>query len=115
MSSVRAAIEGNGLACARVMRRDTCAGYRHRKPTTPSHLDCPGAAKTEITPWHAAGLVTTQKVGRVRTCKLSLRGLQEEAAWIERYRQLWDARFNEMDKVVAELKSKEKVDGRRKR
>ena len=47
-----------------------------------------------------AGLVTTAKVGRVRTCKLSPRRLGEEAAWIENYRQLWDARFDEMDKVV---------------
>ena len=62
-----------------------------------------------------AGLVTTEKVGRVRTCKLGLRGLQEEAAWIERHRQLWDARFDELDKVVEELKRKEKVDGRKKR
>ena len=62
-----------------------------------------------------AGLVTTEKVGRVRTCKLGLRGLQEEAAWIERYRQLWGARFDEVDKVVKELKLKEKVDGRKKR
>ncbi|MGQ0661415.1 MAG: ArsR/SmtB family transcription factor [Sphingosinicella sp.] len=58
-----------------------------------------------------AGLVTTQKVGRVRTCKLGLRGLEEEAAWIERHRQIWDARFNELDKVVEELKRKEKPDG----
>src|SRR4029077_9037478 len=36
-----------------------------------------------------AGLVTTEKVGRVRTCKLGLCRLEEEAAWIERYRQLW--------------------------
>ena len=62
-----------------------------------------------------AGLVTTEKVGRVRTCKLGLRGLQEEAAWIERYRQLWGARFEELDKVVEELKPKEKVDGRKNR
>ena len=62
-----------------------------------------------------AGLVTTEKVGRVRTCKLGLRGLQEEAAWIERHRQLWGARFEELDKVVEELKRKEKVDGRKKR
>jgi DNA-binding transcriptional ArsR family regulator len=61
-----------------------------------------------------AGLVTTQKVGRVRTCKLGLRALEEEAAWIERYRQLWDARFDALDKVVEELKRKEKVDGRNK-
>jgi DNA-binding transcriptional ArsR family regulator len=58
-----------------------------------------------------AGLVMTEKVGRVRTCKLGLRRLDEEAAWIERHRQLWDARFDELDKVVEELKRKEKVDG----
>jgi DNA-binding transcriptional ArsR family regulator len=62
-----------------------------------------------------ARLITTEKVGRVRTCKLGLRRLDEEAAWIERYRQLWDARFDELDKVVEELKRKEKVDGRKKR
>ena len=62
-----------------------------------------------------AGLITTEKVGRVRTCRLGLRRLQEEAAWIERYRQLWDARFDELDTVVEELKRKEKVDGRQKR
>jgi DNA-binding transcriptional ArsR family regulator len=62
-----------------------------------------------------AGLVTTKKVGRVRTCKLGLRRLEEEAAWIERYRQLWDVRFDELDKVVEELKQKEMVDGRKRR
>jgi DNA-binding transcriptional ArsR family regulator len=62
-----------------------------------------------------AGLVTTEKVGRVRTCRLGPRRLEEEAAWIERYRQLWDARFDELDRVVEELKLKEKIDGRNKR
>ena len=62
-----------------------------------------------------AGLLITEKVGRVRTCKLGRRRLEEEAIWIERYRQLWDARFDELDKVVEELKRQEKADGRRKR
>ena len=62
-----------------------------------------------------AGLVTTEKIGRVRTCRLGLRRLDEEAAWIERYRQLWDARFDELDKLVEELKRKEKIDARKKR
>jgi DNA-binding transcriptional ArsR family regulator len=62
-----------------------------------------------------AGLVATEKVGRVRTCKLGSRRLAEEAAWIERYQQLWTARFDELDKIVEELKRKEKADGRRKR
>src|SRR5215207_1812054 len=60
-----------------------------------------------------AGLVSTEKVGRVRTCKLGLRGLEEEAAWIERHRQLWAARFDELDSVVEELKMKEKANGRK--
>ncbi|HEV2110839.1 MAG TPA: metalloregulator ArsR/SmtB family transcription factor [Gammaproteobacteria bacterium] len=62
-----------------------------------------------------AGLVTTEKVGRVRTCRLGLRRLEDEAAWIERYRQLWEARFDELDKVIEEQKRKEKVYGRKKR
>jgi len=63
----------------------------------------------------AAGLVTTEKVGRVRTCKLGLRRFEEETAWLERYRQLWESRFDELDKVVEQLKRKEKLDGRKKR
>jgi DNA-binding transcriptional ArsR family regulator len=42
-----------------------------------------------------AGLVTTEKVGRVRTCRLGPGRLEDEVAWLERYRQLWDARFDE--------------------
>ena len=62
-----------------------------------------------------AGLVTTEKVGRVRTCKLGRRRFDEATAWLERYHQVWDSRFDALDKVVEELKRKEKVDGRKKR
>jgi DNA-binding transcriptional ArsR family regulator len=62
-----------------------------------------------------AGLVTTEKIGRVRTCKLGRRRLEEEAAWIENYRQLWAARFDELDKIVDELNRKEKSGERNKR
>jgi DNA-binding transcriptional ArsR family regulator len=62
-----------------------------------------------------AGLVTTEKVGRVRTCRLGLYQLEEEAAWIENYRQLWAARFDALDQVIEELKRKEKVNARKTR
>ena len=55
-----------------------------------------------------AGLVATAKVGRVRTCTLGPRRLDEVTAWIDRYRQLWSARFDELDQVIEELKQKEK-------
>src|ERR1700742_832880 len=59
-----------------------------------------------------AGLVTTQKVGRVRTCRLGPRRLAEETAWIEDYRRLWASRFDALDQIVEELKQKEEADGR---
>ncbi len=62
-----------------------------------------------------AGLVTTEKVGRVRTCKLGPRRLEDETAWIEQYQQLWDARFDALENVVEELRQKEKMHGRKSR
>ena len=60
-----------------------------------------------------SGLVTTQKVGRVRTCRLGPHRLEEEAAWIARHHQLWSARFDALDGIVEDLKRKEKADGQR--
>ena len=75
------------------------------------HMTLTGMRK-HVSVLEQAELVTTEKVGRVRTCRLGPRRLEAETAWVERYRQLWDARFDELDTVVEELKRKEKVDGR---
>ena len=61
------------------------------------------------------GLVTTEKAGRVRTCRLGPRRLEEEAAWLESYRRLWQARFDELDQIVEELKRTERVHPRQER
>jgi DNA-binding transcriptional ArsR family regulator len=78
------------------------------------HMTLTGMKK-HVTVLEQAGLVATEKIGRVRTCRLGFRRLEEEAAWIERYRQIWDARFDELDRVVEELKRQEKTDGRKNR
>jgi DNA-binding transcriptional ArsR family regulator len=57
-----------------------------------------------------AGLVTTQKVGRVRTCRLGRSRLEDEAAWIAMHHRLWDERFDALDTVVECLKRREKLD-----
>ncbi len=59
-----------------------------------------------------AGLVVTVKVGRVRTCRVGDRRLEDVTQWIERYQRLWDARFGELDQVIEELRQKEQPDGR---
>lgn len=71
------------------------------------HMTLTGMKK-HVSVLEDAGLVTTEKVGRVRTCRLGRRRLEEELLWIERYRQLWDARFDALDNLVEELKAKEK-------
>ena len=60
-----------------------------------------------------AGLVVTEKIGRVRTCRIGDRRLEDVAAWVEQYQQLWDARFGELDQIIDELKRKEQSDGHR--
>jgi DNA-binding transcriptional ArsR family regulator len=72
------------------------------------HMTLTGMKK-HVSVLEQAGLVTTQKIGRVRTCQLGPRRLVEETAWLARYRQRWDERFDQLDKVVEELTRKEKA------
>lgn len=78
------------------------------------HLTLTGMKK-HVDVLEQAGLVTTEKIGRVRTCRLGLRRLTDEAAWIARYHQLWAARFDGLDDVIEELKHKEQVHDRKQR
>ncbi len=54
-----------------------------------------------------AGLVVTQKVGRVRTCTLGKSGLKAEAEWIEAHRRLFEARFDALDQIISEIQQEE--------
>jgi DNA-binding transcriptional ArsR family regulator len=54
-----------------------------------------------------AGLVQTEKVGRVRTCRIGTQRLEEVEAWIDRYLRQWDERFAALDDVVEALKDEE--------
>ncbi|MHB8286572.1 MAG: ArsR/SmtB family transcription factor [Caulobacteraceae bacterium] len=73
------------------------------------HMTLTGMKK-HVSVLEQAGLVTTEKVGRVRTCRLGRRRLAEEAAWIDGQRQLWDARFDALDKIVEDMTGREKAD-----
>lgn len=67
--------------------------------------------KKHVAVLEQAGLVATEKVGRVRTCRLGASRLEAEAAWIERYRALWAARFEALDAVLADLKQNNSSNG----
>jgi len=60
--------------------------------------------KKHVAVLEQAGLVITEKVGRVRTCKIGPDRLEVATAWLEKYRQLWAARFDALDTIIEELK-----------
>jgi DNA-binding transcriptional ArsR family regulator len=78
------------------------------------HMTLTGMKK-HVSVLEQAGLVTTKKIGRVRTCQLGPRRLEEETMWLERYRQRWDQRFDALDEVVEELTRKENSNERKNR
>jgi DNA-binding transcriptional ArsR family regulator len=78
------------------------------------HMTLTGVKK-HVEVLEQAGLVATEKIGRVRSCRLGARRLEQEMEWLQRFRQLWDARFDELDRVVEELQRKEMSDGRKRK
>jgi DNA-binding transcriptional ArsR family regulator len=78
------------------------------------HMTLTGMKK-HVSVLEQAGLVATEKIGRVRTCRLGPRRLEEETAWLERHRRRWDERFDELETVVEELTRQETIDERTKR
>jgi DNA-binding transcriptional ArsR family regulator len=78
------------------------------------HLTLTGMRK-HVGVLERADLVTTRKVGRVRTCTLGPRRLEDETAWIEQQRRMWDERFDELERIVGERRRKEQIDGRTER
>jgi DNA-binding transcriptional ArsR family regulator len=61
-----------------------------------------------------AGLVDVQPRAQQRLYELRAQPLRRLHDWLLRYRQLWEARFEELDEVIEELKTKERSHGRRK-
>ena len=54
-----------------------------------------------------AGLLTTAKVGRVRSCKLGPRRLESETAWIDAYRKQLDERYDHLEEFLERTKEDE--------
>ncbi len=63
--------------------------------------------KKHVSVLERAGLITTEKVGRVRTCRLGERTLAAEAEWIEAHRKHFEARFAALDEVILQLQQEE--------
>ena len=64
--------------------------------------------KKHVVVLEAAGLVSTEKVGRVRTCRLGPRRLDEASAWIEEYRRMLESRFDRLEAFLERTRGEER-------
>jgi DNA-binding transcriptional ArsR family regulator len=62
-----------------------------------------------------AGLVEVEPRAQQRLYALRAQPMRELNEWLQRYRQLWDARFEAMDELLEELQAEEESRGRRKK
>jgi DNA-binding transcriptional ArsR family regulator len=63
--------------------------------------------KKHVNIFEGAGLVTTEKVGRVRQCRLGPRGLEKEQEWIADYQQMLEARLDRLGEFLEHAKGSE--------
>jgi DNA-binding transcriptional ArsR family regulator len=76
-------------------------------PISVSHLAKPlditlAAVVQHLQVLEASGLVQTEKVGRVRTCRIEPKGFSVAERWINDRRSLWERRFDRLGKLLAE-------------
>lgn len=57
-----------------------------------------------------SGLVASEKVGRVRTCRIEPRRLDAAGAWLARRRAEWEARFDRLDALLEERETRDERD-----
>ena len=62
-----------------------------------------------------AGLIARRREAQWRPCRLEAAPIREVAQWAERYRAIWEQRFDRLEAYLHELKDKEKKHGRKQR
>ena len=63
--------------------------------------------KKHVAVLEEAGLVTSEKIGRVRTCRLGPRRLDDEMDWIDRYRRMLEERMDRLEAFLERTKGEE--------
>jgi len=72
----------------------------------PHRMSVPAVVK-HLSVLGEAGLIRTEKTGRVRRCALSAEPLRDAAQWIEFYRQFWDRQLDHLEQYLTGIVDKE--------
>jgi DNA-binding transcriptional ArsR family regulator len=77
----------------------------------PFKLSLPAISK-HLKVLQRAGLVTQGRKAQWRPCRIEPAPLKDVADWVERYRAIWEERFDQLDTCLRELQEKEEQHGR---
>lgn len=77
----------------------------------PFEMSAPAISK-HLKVLEKAGLITRGREAQWRPCKLEPQALKNIDEWLERYRRLWEERFDRLEEYLRELQAKEKADDR---
>jgi DNA-binding transcriptional ArsR family regulator len=80
----------------------------------PFEMSLPAVSK-HLRVLERAGLIARGREAQWRPCRLEAAPLKEVADWTERYRAVWEQRFERLDTYLEQLKAKEKKNGRKQR
>ena len=80
----------------------------------PFEMSLPAVSK-HLRVLERAGLIARGREAQWRPCRLEAWPLKEVADWTERYREIWEQRFDRLETYLQELKAKEKKHGRQQR
>jgi DNA-binding transcriptional ArsR family regulator len=75
----------------------------------PFDLSLPAISK-HISVLERAGLVMQGQRAQYRPCTIDVTPLEEVSRWTDQYRHIWEARFDQMDDYINQLKNKERND-----
>lgn len=89
------------LSLAPATVSELAAPYRMSLPAVMQHLQM----------LEASGLVRSEKMGRVRTCRIEPKALATAETWIAEQRALWEGRLDRLEDYLETMKSKEKDSG----
>ena len=72
----------------------------------PFELSLPGISK-HLKMLQHAGLITQGRRAQWRPCRLETERLKDASEWVDRYRHLWDERFDRLATVLRDLQKEE--------
>jgi DNA-binding transcriptional ArsR family regulator len=107
-----AALDSTFAALSDATRRGILARLAQQGETSVSDLAAPykmslPAVSKHLRVLQNAGLVSRQKDGRVHRCRLRAEPMQDAAAWIEHYRQFWEAQLDSLARYLEDSANEE--------